>query len=61
MTAKAAVCDTFSSSRVKPRPYRFFKLYLTVWPLTIGLRAPATGRGKTFLAFSARAAHQELA
>lgn len=46
---------TLSSSRVKPLPRRDLVLYLTVWPRTTGFRLPATGRGKTFLALSARA------
>lgn len=46
----------FSSSREKPRPSRFFMLYLTVWPTTTGRSAPATGRGKTRAALAARAA-----
>ena len=49
---------TLSSSKVKPRPKRFFMLYLTVCPLTTGLSAPAAGLGNTFLAFSTRAARQ---
>ena len=50
--------STLSSSKVKPRPKRFFMLYLTVCPLTTGLNAPAAGLGNTFLAFSTRAARQ---
>ena len=51
-----AVVHTLSSSKVKPRPYRFFMLYRTVWPCTTGLRAPATGLGNTLAALAARAA-----
>lgn len=51
---------TFSSSKVKPLPKRFFILYRTVWPLTTGLRGPAAGLGKTLAAFTLRAASANL-
>jgi hypothetical protein len=38
---------------------RFFELYLTVWPCTTGRKGPAAGRGKTLVAFSARAASRK--
>ena len=47
---------TLSSSKLKPRPRRFFRLYLIVCPCTMGRRGPAVGLGKIFFAFSARAA-----
>lgn len=51
----AAMPAPLSSSKVKPRPRRFFKLYLIVCPCTIGRRGPAAGAGNAFAAFSARA------
>lgn len=56
MLSWLAAVRTLSSSKVKPRPYRFFMLYRTVWPCTTGLRAPATGLGNTLAALAARAA-----
>ena len=52
----AAKKRAFSSSKVKPLPRRFVRLYLMVCPCTVGRSGPAVGRGKIRLAFSARAA-----